>query len=152
MPSYRWQDQSNDQPVYESGESMDRKVFIFSLLVLMGGLFSGCGGIFTGGAPGYEVSAQSAKANVSVSYSRAYEASLETIRDMGGISEDKKSEGWVRTQLRHHYVSVHIEKLTDGTVGITVSARRDDVPKTQYAADVLAKIIKKINQQLSWMN
>ena len=130
---------------------MKHKVLVFSVLVLMGGLFSGCATFFKEGMPGYVVNADSVKANVDVSYRRAYDACLESIRAMGGISEDKKSEGWVRTQLRYHYVTVHIEKMSDGMVQITVSARRYDVPKVKYALDVLARIIKRIKQQPSWM-
>ena len=131
---------------------MKCKAFVFSLLVLMGGLFSGCASFFSGSAVGYEVNARSAIANVDVSYDRAYDASLETIRALYGISEDNKSEGWVRTQLHHRYVSVHIEKWTDGTVRLTVTARRYAVAQAQYALDVLAKIIERIKQQPTWLH
>ena len=130
---------------------MKNKIFIFSFLVLMGGLFSGCASFFTGGVAGYEVNAGSAKADVDVSYARAYDASLETIRAMYGISEDNKGQGWVKTQLHHHYVTVHIEKLHEGAVRITVSARRYAVLKAQYARDVLARIIERIKQQPLWL-
>ena len=131
---------------------MKNKMFIFISLISMGALFSGCTALLVGGAAGYEVSAESAKADVDGSYDKAYDASLETIRAMGGISEDKKAEGWVKSDVDHYHVAVHIEKLPEQTVRITVSAWQDAIPEVQYARDVLARILNREKQQPVWLH
>ncbi len=130
---------------------MRRKIFILSLLVLAVPLFSSCAALLIGGAVGYEVSADSVKANVDSSYDKAYDASLETLRAIGGLSVDKKEEGWVKSDVNQYNVAVHIEKLTEKTVRVTVSARKYALPKAQYARDILAKILKRVRQQPFWM-
>jgi hypothetical protein len=130
---------------------MKCKVFILSLLVLSVPLFSSCTTLLIGGAAGYEASADSVKADVDVSYDRAYDASLETIRSMGGLSIDKKTEGWVKSDVNKYDVAVHIEKVTEKTIRITVSARQDFLPKSQYARDVLAGILRRVKDQPFWM-
>jgi hypothetical protein len=130
---------------------MRKKMFILTSLLLSVVLFSGCAAILLGGAVGYEVSADSVKTDVDASYDRTYDASLETIRAIGGLSVDKKEEGWVKSDLNNYNVAVHVDKLTEKTTRITVSARQYALPKPQYARDVLAKILKRIKQQPFWM-
>ena len=130
---------------------MKHKAFIFSLLVLTVPLFSSCTALLIGGAIGYEISSDSVKADVDTSYDRAYDASLETIRAMGGLSIDKKTEGWVKSDLNNYNVAVHLEKLTEKTVRITISARKYALPKPQYARDVLVKILNRLKDQPFWM-
>ena len=130
---------------------MWRKFFVLSLMVSAIGLFSGCAAILIGGVAGYEVSADSVKADVDTSYSRAYDASLEALREMGGLSIDKKDEGWVKSDKDNYNVAVHIVKITDKTMRITVSARKLALPKPQYARDVLVRILKRVKDQPLWM-
>ncbi len=130
---------------------MRHKIFILCLLVFAVPLFSSCAAILIGGAVGYEVSADSVKANVDSSYDKTYDASFETLRAIGGLSVDKKEEGWVKSEMNNYDVAVHIEKLTEKTARITVSARKYALPKPQYARDVLAKILKRVRQQPFWM-
>lgn len=130
---------------------MWRKLLILSVTVAAVGAFSGCAAILIGGVAGYEVSADSVKANVETSYNRAYDGSLETVRAMGGLSIDKKDEGWVKSDKDGYMVAVHVEEIDGKTMRITVSARKLTLPKPQYARDVLVKILKRIKDQPFWM-
>ncbi len=130
---------------------MKFKILILIILVLSVPLLSSCAALLIGGVVGYEVSADSVKADIDTSYARAYDASLETIRAMGGLSIDKKTEGWIKSEVDNYNVAVHIEKLTEKTVRIAVSARKHTLPKSQYARDVLADILKRLKQQPIWM-
>jgi hypothetical protein len=133
------------------GGYMKHKVFILSLLVLTVPLFSSCAALLIGGVAGYEVSADSVKADVDVSYNRAYDGSLETIRAMGGLSTDMKEEGWVKSDKDGYNVAVHVTKVTEKVTRITVSARKMAMPKPQYARDVLVKILKRVKDQPFWL-
>ena len=105
---------------------MWRKFFMLSVMASAIGLFSGCAAVLIGGVAGYEVSADSVKGNVDTSYDRAYDASLEAIRDMGGLSVDKKEEGWVRSDQDGYAVAVHVEELNKKILkNIIVLLRRD---------------------------
>ena len=130
---------------------MKRRVWILSLMIVAVPLLSSCAALLIGGVAGYEVSADSVKANVDTSYDRAYDASLEAIRQMGGLSVDKKDEGWIKSDKDNYAVAVHIEKVNEKTVKITVSARKLTLPKPQYARDVLVKILQRVKDQPLWM-
>jgi hypothetical protein len=130
---------------------MKSKLLMIGLLVLAVPAFSSCAALLIGGAVGYEVSADSVKADVDASYDRTYDASLESIRAMGGLSTDKKEEGWVKSDKDNYSVAVHVTKVTEKTMRITVSARQLTIPKPQYARDVLVKILKRVKDQPFWM-
>ena len=127
------------------------KIFTLGLLVATVPMLSSCAALLIGGVAGYEVSADSVKADLDVSYDRAYDAALESIRAMGGESIDKKDEGWVKSNVNNYTVAVHIVKLTEKTTRVTVSARKFTLPKSQYARDILAKILVRVKQQPFWM-
>jgi hypothetical protein len=130
---------------------MRGKWLVLSGLVLMGSIFSGCASLMIGDASLHTVSADSVKVDVEVTYNRAYDASLETVRAMGGLSVDNKEAGWVKSEKDNYNLAVHVEKLTEKTSRITVSASQDALPKPQYARDVLAKILKRVKQQPFWL-
>lgn len=52
--------------------------------------------------------------------------------------------GWIKFDTEKYNVAIHVEKLTEKTVQITVSARKHTLPRVQFARDVLAKIDKRL--------
>ena len=106
---------------------------------------SGCFALLAGGAIGYEVSADSVKAQFDSSYERAYKASLEVAKAMvGTIDMADEAGGWIKSNPEENNVAIHIVKQTDKTVEITVSARKYATPRVQFAKDMLAKISRKL--------
>jgi hypothetical protein len=117
-----------------------RQIFIFGFLIFL-----------MGNASGYEAGPGSATAQVDVSYDRAYDAGLDGVRDLGGLSTDSKQEGWIKSEQDNTYVEVHIESLENNAAAITVSAKQLGLAKPEYAQDVLKRILKRIKRQPFWM-
>jgi len=130
---------------------MRLKVFILSILVLGCGIFSSCALLQNGGASKFESSTSKAEGQVDVSFDHVYDATLETVREMGGISEDRKSEGLINFALDNYKYTIQINKLSDGKIQIAVSAMEFPMPKVHDANDVLTKILERIKQQPLWL-
>jgi Protein of unknown function (DUF3568) len=108
-------------------------------------LFSGCFALLAGGAIGYGVSPDSVKANFDTSYDRAYDVSLDVTKAMSGtINMTDQTTGWIKSTSEGYDVAIHIVKLTESTVQVTVSARKFATPRVQFARNVLAKISRKL--------
>jgi len=119
-------------------------VILFSL-ILAAPLLSGCFALLAGGAIGYEVSADSVKADFDTSYDRAFNVSLDVAKAMiGSIDMSDKAAGWIKSESESNNVAIHIVKLTEETVQVTVSARKYAAPKVQFARNILANISKKL--------
>jgi len=127
------------------------KLFVLCMVVLAGALFSSCALLQNGGASKFENSTDKADSQVDVSFDRVYDASLATVREIGGISEDRKKEGLINYTLDDYKVSIQINKLPDGKVQIAVSAMELQMPKVQDANDVLTRILERIKQQPLWL-
>ncbi len=108
-------------------------------------LLSGCIALLAGGVIGFEVSADSVKAQFYTSYERAYRVSLDVANDMvGSVNMADEATGWIKFDSQDNNVAIHIVKQTDRTVEITVSARKYGTPRVQFARDILAKIARKL--------
>jgi hypothetical protein len=99
-----------------------------------------------------QIRPEDVKQDLNVSYDRAFDASLETIRAMGGLSIDKKTEGWVRANWKHNNVDVAVEKISENSTRITVSSQKRGIIQKQYAQNVLASILKRVEEQPLWMH
>ncbi len=120
-------------------------VAILFVMILAAPLLSGCFALLAGGAIGYEVSSDSVKADFDTSYDRAYNVSLDVAKAMiGSIDMSDKAEGWIKSESEDNNVAIHIVKLTEETVQVTVSARKYATPRVQFARNILAKISKKL--------
>lgn len=119
-------------------------ITVFATILAMP-LLSGCIALLAGGAIGFEVSADSVKAQFYTSYERAYKVSLDVANDMvGTVSMADEPTGWIKADSEGNNVAIHIVKQTDRTVQVTVSARKYGTPRVQFARDVLAKIARKL--------
>lgn len=121
------------------------KLTILFSLILAAPLLSGCFALLAGGAIGYTVSADSVKADFDTSYDRAYNVSLDVAKAMiGTIDVSDKATGWIKSESEGNNVAIHIAKLTEETVQVTVSARKYATPRVQFARNILANISKKL--------
>ncbi len=119
-------------------------VILFALILTVP-LLSGCFALLAGGAIGYAVSADSVKADFDTSYDRAYDVSLDVAKTMvGTIDMSDKTTGWIKSESEGNNVAIHIVKLTEETVQVTVSARKYATPRVQFARNILASISKKL--------
>jgi len=117
---------------------------LFSLIVALP-LSSGCLALLAGGAIGYEVSPDSVKADFDTSFDRAYNVSLDVAKAMiGTIDMADNVGGWIKVKSDGNDIAIHIVKLTDATVQVTVSARKNSAPRVQFARNILAKISRKL--------
>lgn len=120
-------------------------VAILFSLILAVPLLSGCFALLAGGAIGYEVSPDSVKADFDTSYDRAYNVSLDVAKRMiGTVDISDKAAGWIKSESEGNNVAIHIVKLTEETVQVTVSARKYATPRVQFARNILANISKKL--------
>ena len=120
-------------------------VVIFSVMILAASLLSGCFALLAGGAIGYTVSADSVKADFDTSYDRAYKVSLDVAEAMiGTIDMSDKAAGWIKSESEGNNVAIHLVKLTEETIQVTVSARKYATPRVQFARNILASISKKL--------
>lgn len=113
--------------------------------ILAAPLMSGCFALLAGGAIGYEVSPDSVKADFDTSYDRAFNVSHDVAKAMiGSIDMSDKESGWIKSESESNNVAIHIVRLTEKTVQVTVSARKYATPRVQFARNILAKISKKL--------
>lgn len=108
-------------------------------------LLSGCFALLAGGAVGYTVSADSVKADFDTSYDRAFDISLNVAETMiGTVDMSDKATGWIKSESEGNNVAIHIVRLTEETMQVTVSARKYSTPRVQFARNILASISKKL--------
>ena len=123
-----------------------RIVLGFVLLIFAVPLLSGCFALLAGSAIGYELSADSVKADFDCSYKKAYKVSLDVVKAMVSKTDiADETSGWIKFSSENNNVAIHIVKQTDKTVEIMISARKYATPRVQFAKDILIKISKKIN-------
>ena len=124
---------------------MSKKIGIVVAFMLAMPLLSGCLALLAGGAVGYEVSSDSVKGHFDCSYEKAYKASLDVAKSMvGSINMADEVTGWIKYESEDNIVAVHIVRLTDKTMEITVSARKYATPRVQFARNILDTIGKKL--------
>ncbi len=122
---------------------MFKQVFVFCMLIMISPLLSGCW-FLAGGVAGYEVSADNVKGHFDTSFEEAYQVSLRLMQSLGKTNLEDEKGGWIKADIDNHIVALHIEKLTERTVQITVSARKYTIPKPQFARNILDKISSRL--------
>lgn len=122
---------------------MSKQVLMFCVLIMVSPLLSGCWFI-AGGVAGYEVTQDSVQGHFDTSFERAYQAGLKVIQSLGKTNLEDEKDGWIKADINKYVVALHIEKLTERTVQITVSARKYTLPKPQFARSILDKISSRL--------
>ncbi|HOW36172.1 MAG TPA: DUF3568 family protein [Candidatus Omnitrophota bacterium] len=114
-------------------------VLIFS----MGGCVAALiGGAAVGGA--IVVSQDFATTSIDTSFQRAWAVANDQLKKFGTIDKSFQKIGEIRATVEGSTVQIKISRLTDRTVDIKVSARKNMLPNTQLAESILASIIRKL--------
>jgi len=79
-----------------------------------------------------------------VSWSKAFEVSLQAMKESGVIRNENKETGIINADVRGALVSLKLRKLSWQKTQITVSARRFLLPRPEVAAGVMYRIADKL--------
>jgi hypothetical protein len=86
----------------------------------------------------------SSEDNFKVDYDKAYNASLNTVRQMGQVTKENNATGFIEGKVSGCDVKLKIAKKSDGLVFVNVSARKYMMPKPDIAGGVLLEISNKL--------
>ncbi len=114
-----------------------------SLVVLI--LSAGCAPILIGGAAiggAVAVSQDFVTTSVDVSFQRAWSVANEELKRFGEVQKSFQKLGEIKAIVDGAQVKVKISKLTERTVDIRVSARKNLLPNLELAQTILASIIR----------
>ena len=75
-----------------------------------------------------------------VNFDKAYAVSLALLKKSGSVSSENKSQGTIKGTVNKNDITVKIQKLTDRTTQVTVSAKRLLFPKPEIAKGILYQI------------
>lgn len=101
--------------------------------------------IAAGVVTGYGLSNDSASGNVSAEYRILWDICLDTLDIMEAeILVVDESKGMIKAKISEHSVVVKINTLTPESQRLRVSARRNFLPKPQFAQKVFFKIVKDL--------
>ena len=123
-----------------------QKIFFVALLFLPL-LATGCAPILIGGAAAASaivVSQDFATTSIDVSYRRAWSAANDELKRIGQVDRSFQKLGEINATVEGSRVKVKISRLTEKTVDIKVSARKNLLPNTELAQIILASIIRNL--------
>ena len=119
----------------------------FCFLIFYFLFLTGCAPAIIGGAAaaGYVVVAQDfVTTSVDTSFQRAWNAANDEIRKLGSIEKSFQKLGEVKGTVQGAKVLVTVSKLTERTIDIKVTARKNLLPDTELAQAILAAILRKL--------
>ncbi|MFA5060606.1 MAG: DUF3568 family protein [Candidatus Omnitrophota bacterium] len=121
---------------------MMRNIFLSIFLIVN----SGCAAAIVGGAAvgAVAVSQDFATTSVDVNYKRAWSIANEQLKKIGEAKRTFQKIGEINAIVEGSTVRVKISKLTERTVDIKVSARKNMLPNTELAQTILAAILRKL--------
>ena len=120
------------------------KFIIFSLFVFMN---SSCAPVLIGGAAvgGAVVIAQDfATTSIDASFQHVWSVANEELKKIGQVQKSFQKLGEIKATVEGSKVIVKISKLTEKTVDIKVSARKNLLPNTDLAQSILTAIIRHL--------
>lgn len=118
-------------------------------LLLIGSLFiSGCVApilVVAGAVTGYSLSNDSATGNVKSDYRVLWDVCLDRLQSMEAeVLVVNESRGLIKSRISGHSVTVRINTVTTDNQRLRISARRNYLPKPQFAQKVFLKIIEDL--------
>jgi hypothetical protein len=126
---------------------MSKQTIVFCILIMVVPLVSGCWflvGAGAGGATVYEVSTGTVTANYDARFDRAFDVSLSILRSKGKTKTEDSVGGWVKADIGERDVAVHVERLTEKAVKVTVSARKGVLPDGDFARGIMTDISNRL--------
>ena len=108
---------------------------------------SGCAPILIGGAAigGAIVIAQdSATTSVDMNFRHVWSVANSQMRKLGDVEKSFQKLGEIKGKVEGAHVTVKIARLTEKTVDITVTARKNLLPETTLAQAILTSILRNL--------
>jgi hypothetical protein len=81
---------------------------------------------------------------IDASFEHGYEVSLEVVKRMGTITKDDAANGAIKANISGAMVALQLRKKVGNATEITISARKDMLPKLDIAGGVLYQILDKL--------
>ncbi len=86
----------------------------------------------------------SATTSVDTSFNNAWKVANERLKKIGDVDESHHKLGEIRAKVNNADIKVRISRLTERTVDIKVSARRNFLPDLDLARSILANIMRHL--------
>ena len=126
---------------------MIKQKILFAALLFLSLSMEGCAPILIGGAAAASaivVSQDFATTSIDVSYRRAWSVANDELKRIGQVDRSFQKLGEINATVEGSRVKVKISRLTEKTVDIKVSARKNLLPNTELAQIILASIIRNL--------
>ena len=121
-----------------------KKNFCFLIFYFL--FLAGCAPVIIGGAAaGVIVIAQDfATTSVDTSFQNAWSVANKEMRRIGSVEKSFQKLGEIKATVEGSKVTVTISKLTEKTMDIKVTARKNLLPNTDLAQSILTSIIRNL--------
>lgn len=130
--------------------ALDPRLSAFKLSIIVFifvSMASGCAPILIGGAAigGAIVIAQdSATTSVDMNFRHVWSVANAQMRKLGEVEKSFQKLGEIKGKVEGAHVTVKISRLTEKTVDITVTARKNLLPDTTLAQAILTSILRNL--------
>ena len=124
-----------------------KRTAAFLFFIFLSAVAAGCAPILIGGAAvaGAIVVAQDfATTSVDVPFHRAWRVANDELARLGEVEKSFRKLGEIRAKVENASIKVTVSKLTERTVDIKVTARRNLLPDTDLAQAILTSIIRNL--------
>ncbi|MCM8786592.1 MAG: DUF3568 domain-containing protein [Candidatus Omnitrophica bacterium] len=119
-------------------------LFFITFFILTSGcipLLVGTAGLITG----YTLSNDAAIGNLKVDYTTLWKVCNEVLEDMdANINETKESSGLIKAIVSEHSIKIKIDTLISDMQRLKVSARKNFLPKPQFAQKIFLQIVERL--------
>lgn len=108
---------------------------------------SGCAPVLIGAGAvgGYAVSKDSVTDYFETSQDRLFDAAVAVLQQKGAVNLQDRQMGAIEAEVEQSKVKVRLEKVTDGTVKVTIKARNQLLlPNISLAQDIYTALVKAL--------
>jgi uncharacterized protein involved in outer membrane biogenesis len=84
------------------------------------------------------------QADFALAYDKVYSTSVKVVKQMGKLTKEDKNKGVIKGKVSGSNITVKLERKTQKSVQVTVSARKLLIPKPKVAGGVLHEITEKL--------
>ncbi len=122
-------------------------ILMITGLVLIG--LNGCAPLLigTGAAGGVALSVDTIRLERNISYENAWNATMETLSEIGSIRSAEKQRGKIEAQVNEATITVLVSKQPGDTMAMDVTARKKGLPALQMAETVADRINSQIRKK-----
>ena len=84
------------------------------------------------------------QADFALAYDKIYNTSIKVVKQMGELTKEDSSKGVIKGKVSGSNITVKLERKTQKSIQVTVSARKLLIPKPKVAGGVLHEITEKL--------